>query len=85
MGRAVVIALFEKTIFVGGVRTHHGMIGVPDEVVADVKVEVAVVIQVGEGGRGGPVAIATEAGAIGDFLESAIPSDCGKGHTIASV
>ena len=53
--------------------------GVPDEVMADVKVEVAVVVQVGEGGRGGPVAIAAEAGAIGDILEGPVASVAVKG------
>ncbi len=33
------------------------VMGVPDEVVADVKIEVAVVVEIGERGRGGPVAI----------------------------
>ena len=45
------------------------MLGVPDEVVADVEVEVAVVVEVGKGGRGRPVAIAPQAGPIGDVLE----------------
>ena len=38
------------------------MLGVPDEVMTDVKVEVAVVVEVSEGGRGRPVAITSQAG-----------------------
>ena len=55
------------------------MLGVPDEVVADVEVEVAVVVQIGERGRGGPVAIAPETGAIRDILERPVPSVAVKG------
>ena len=50
------------------------MLGIPDEVMADVEVEVAVVVQVGEGGRCRPVAIAAQAGPVGDVLERPVPA-----------
>ena len=49
------------------------VLGVPVEVVADVEVEVAVAVQVGEGRRGRPVAVASQAGRLGDVLEGAVP------------
>ena len=39
---------------------------------ADVEVEIAVVVEVGERGGGGPVAIAGQAGPFGHVLERAI-------------
>ena len=45
---------------------------VPEHVVADVEVEVAVVVEVGEGRRGRPVARARQARARGDVLEGPV-------------
>src|SRR6202034_2854575 len=46
--------------------------GIPLEVVANVEVEVAVVVEIGERGRGWPVAIAPETRTIRDVLEGSI-------------
>ena len=59
------------------------MVGVPDQVMADVQVEVAVAVQVGEGGRSRPVAVAAQPGAFGDVLERCRRPGCGRGRTIA--
>ena len=48
------------------------MRGVPGQVVADVEVEVAVAVEIGEGRRGRPVAIAAQSGALGGVLERAV-------------
>ena len=48
------------------------MVGVPLEVMADVEVQVAVVVQVGEGRRGRPVAVAPQAGRGRHVLERAV-------------
>ena len=45
-----------------GVLTPLWFLGIVEKVVADIKVEVAVAVQVGEGRRGRPVAIATQSG-----------------------
>src|SRR3954469_3206737 len=45
---------------------------VPTEVVAHIKVEVAVAIEVGKGRRGGPAPVAAEPGAVGHVLERPI-------------
>ena len=49
-----------------------GIDGVPVEVVADIEVEVAVVVEVGPGRRGRPVAVAAEPGLRGGVLEPAV-------------
>ena len=49
-----------------------GVAGVPLQVVADIEVEVAVVVQVGPGRRRRPVAVAAEPGTRGDVLEAAV-------------
>ena len=51
----------------------RGMLRVPGEVMADIKVEVAVAVEVGERRRGRPVAIAAQPGPQGDVLERAVP------------
>ena len=48
------------------------MLGVPGQVVADIQIEVAVAVEVGEGGRGRPVARTAQSGAIGRVLERAV-------------
>ena len=53
-------------------RQSRGLLRVPDHVVADVEVEVAVAVEVGECRRGGPVAVAAQAPSLGDVLEGAI-------------
>jgi hypothetical protein len=45
---------------------------VPGEVMTNIKVEITVVIQVGKGGRGGPVAITPQAGTLGDVFEGPV-------------
>src|SRR6185437_15720153 len=50
----------------------RGIAGVPGRIVADVEVEVAVVVEVGEGGRRRPVAVAAQPGARRDIPERAI-------------
>ena len=54
------------------VAADEGGVLVPDEVVADVQVEVAVAVEVGEGRGGRPVAVAAQAGGLGDVLEGAV-------------
>ena len=49
-----------------------GILGRPCEIVADIKIKVAVAVEVGERGGGGPVAIAVEAETLGDILERAV-------------
>ncbi len=49
------------------------MRGVPGQVVADIQIEVAVTVEVGEGRRGRPVARTGQSGARGRVLERAIP------------
>jgi len=58
----------------GPARAEGRMLGVPNQVMADVEVEVAVVVEIGERGRGGPIAVAPQAGAIGDVLEGPVSS-----------
>ncbi len=60
------------TAGVVGMRARLGGLGVPLQVVADVEVEVAVVVQVGEGGRCRPVSAATQTDGFGDVLEGAV-------------
>ena len=50
------------------------ILGIPDHVVADVQVEVAVVIEVGESGRCRPIAVARQARRPRHILESPVPS-----------
>ena len=59
------------------------MVGVPLEVMADIQVEVAVVVQVGEGRRGGPVAVARQAGRGRHVLEACRRPGCDRGRTTA--
>ena len=54
--------------------TDPRVLGVPGHVVADVQIEVPVVIEVGEGGRGGPIAVARQTRPLRDVLESPVPS-----------
>src|SRR5262249_44810 len=56
-----------------GVAAEPRVVGVPLQVVAHIKVEVAVVVQVGEGRRRGPVAIAAQAGGARPVLEGPVP------------
>ena len=46
--------------------------GVPGSVVADVEVEVAVAVEIGEGRRGRPVAVAPQTGFLRHILERAV-------------
>ena len=46
--------------------------GIPDQVMANVEVEIAVAVEIGEGRRGGPVAVAPQSGAIGRVFEGTI-------------
>ena len=55
-----------------GIDADRVVVHVPGEVVADVEVEIAVVVEVGERGGGRPVAIAGQAGLLGHVLEPAI-------------
>ena len=55
------------------------VLGVPDPVVADVEVEVAVVVQVGERRRRRPVAVPRQAGSVRDVFECAVASVSVKG------
>ena len=54
--------------------TDPRVLGVPDHVMADVQVEVAIIIEVGEGGRGRPIAVARQTHPLRDILESPVPS-----------
>ena len=58
----------------GQVVTDPRVLGVPDDVVADVQVEVAVVVEVGEGRRRRPVAVAGQTRSLRDVLESPVPA-----------
>ncbi len=49
-----------------------GVVRVVDEVMADVEIKVAIAVEIGEGRRRGPVAIAAEARLAGDVLEPAV-------------
>ena len=64
---------------VGPVQAEAGMVGIPLEVMADVEIQVAVVVQVGEGRRGRPVAIAPQPGRGRHILERAVPAVMVKG------
>ena len=48
------------------------MLGVPHHVVADVKIEVPVVVQIGEGRRSGSIAHARQARALRDVFKRAV-------------
>ena len=54
------------------------------QVVADVKIEVAVAVQVGKGRRGRPVAIAGQPGLAGDVLKRSVALGCDKERKTAS-
>ena len=56
---------------------------VPFQVVADIEVQVAVVVEVGPGRRRRPVAVAAQPRARRDVLEPAVAAGCGKGHRTA--
>ncbi len=48
------------------------MVGVPNEVVTDVEVEVAIVVEIGKRRGGRPVALATKASGIGDVFKGPV-------------
>src|SRR3954451_8354017 len=56
----------------GRVLAEYGVLGVPDSVVTDVEVEVAVTVEVGEGRRGRPIAAASQSSLLGDIFEGAV-------------
>ena len=56
-----------------GRRSRRRVLVVERQVVADVEVEVAVAVEIGERRRSGPVAIASEPGPVGDVFESPVP------------
>ena len=66
-----------------GVLAELGVVGVPDAVVADVEVEVAVVVQVGEGRRGRPVAVAAQPRLPGSRPRTCRRPGCDRGHRTA--
>ncbi len=55
-----------------GPSAERGMRRIPGQVVADIQIEVAVTVEVGEGGRGRPVAPAVQSGVSSRVLERAV-------------
>ena len=60
-------------------RTEQRVDCVPFQVVADIEVQIAIVVQVGPGCRRGPIPVAAQAGARGDVLEAAVAQVVIKG------
>ena len=56
-----------------GVLAELGIAGIVEKVMADVEIQVAVAVQVGEGRRGRPVAIAAQSGLARHVLEPPVP------------
>ena len=57
---------------VGLVAAKLGIVSIPDGVMADIKVEIAIAIEISEGSRGWPVSITAQPSALGHVLERPI-------------
>ena len=68
---------------VSGVGAEARTLRVERQVMADVEVEVAVAVEVGERGRRGPVAVAAEPDAVGDVLERPVAPVAQQANTNA--
>src|SRR5262245_45032383 len=47
--------------------------GIPEQVMTDIEVEVTIAVQVGEGGRGRPIAITPKSGRLRHVPEGSVP------------
>ena len=66
LGRIAVIVLAALVL------AERGMVGVPADVMANIQVEVAVAVEVGEGGRGGVLPRSLQTRASGRILEGPV-------------